>query len=254
VQFNTLFSQMALPKQLLSRCPACFLNFRTFLCDLTCHPEQHTFLAITQSEPTRNHTLNSRTKVPNRTLKTNNENKTKSNPSQSEYDYSDEDYMDNSAENDDVDFKENNDNESILKQEIAQQVQNNGDEPNKKIQVIELMYHITNYYVDNLYKSCKDVQYSASGQKALDVMCGSPSSGCTPDGFVIFLGNNDHSPFVFLMNITDESYLFNGSIPITPVNSSVYNCSTKIDIPNFTSESCGCSVRIYINNYFNLMI
>jgi Niemann-Pick C1 protein len=39
------------PRQLLARCPACYLNFRAFLCDLTCSPKQSEFLVITGEEP-----------------------------------------------------------------------------------------------------------------------------------------------------------------------------------------------------------
>ena len=36
---------MALPKQLLARCPACFTNFINLYCDFTCGPSQSTFMS-----------------------------------------------------------------------------------------------------------------------------------------------------------------------------------------------------------------
>jgi Niemann-Pick C1 protein len=39
--------QFSVPRQLMTRCPACFLAFRTFLCDFTCSPKQAEFMVIT---------------------------------------------------------------------------------------------------------------------------------------------------------------------------------------------------------------
>jgi Niemann-Pick C1 protein len=51
-QLNTFNSDVSgVPRQLLARCPACYLNFRAFLCDLTCSPKQSEFLVITAEEP-----------------------------------------------------------------------------------------------------------------------------------------------------------------------------------------------------------
>ena len=47
-RFNEDFS---LPRQLMSRCPACFRNFRSFLCDFTCGPQQSEYLTIVQEKP-----------------------------------------------------------------------------------------------------------------------------------------------------------------------------------------------------------
>jgi Niemann-Pick C1 protein len=43
--------QISVPRQLMTRCPACWLGFRTFLCDFTCSPRQHEFMLITDDEP-----------------------------------------------------------------------------------------------------------------------------------------------------------------------------------------------------------
>ena len=53
-QLKRFSSQMAVPKQLLSRCPSCYLNFRSFLCDLTCSPIQSEFFMITQDQYYKN--------------------------------------------------------------------------------------------------------------------------------------------------------------------------------------------------------
>ncbi|XP_062844133.1 NPC intracellular cholesterol transporter 1 [Trichomycterus rosablanca] len=47
-QLNTLKGNIQLPLQYLSRCPACFFNFMTLFCELTCSPRQSEFLGVTE--------------------------------------------------------------------------------------------------------------------------------------------------------------------------------------------------------------
>lgn len=49
-QLKRLSDDMKLPKQLMSRCPACFRNFKAFLCDMTCGPNQSDFLLVTDQK------------------------------------------------------------------------------------------------------------------------------------------------------------------------------------------------------------
>lgn len=53
-QLKRLYDDMSVPRQLMSRCPACFRNFKAFLCDMTCGPNQRDFLLVTGSEPYKN--------------------------------------------------------------------------------------------------------------------------------------------------------------------------------------------------------
>uniref|UniRef100_A0AAY5ECK4 SSD domain-containing protein n=1 Tax=Electrophorus electricus TaxID=8005 RepID=A0AAY5ECK4_ELEEL len=50
-QLNTLKGNIQLPLQYLSRCPACFFNFMTLFCELTCSPYQSLFLNATEFSP-----------------------------------------------------------------------------------------------------------------------------------------------------------------------------------------------------------
>jgi len=50
-QIERLNNGFSIPRQLLSNCPACFLNFKTFLCDIICNPNQRDFLLVTKEEP-----------------------------------------------------------------------------------------------------------------------------------------------------------------------------------------------------------
>lgn len=185
-QLSRLYNSIKLPRQLMSRCPACYRNFKAFLCDMTCGPNQSDFLLVT-GESWYNKT--------------------------------------------------------------------------KEVQITSYTYYITNYYTDQLFDSCKyvlfkiilfviifikfllkrDVQYSASGQKILDIMCGSPTDGCTPKAFVDYLGDNPDSPFVFKMNITDTEYDYNSTLHLKPINTTMSSCSKSVDLPFFKAGPCGCS-------------
>lgn len=46
-QLRTLKDSLQLPLQFLSRCPACFFNFLTLFCELTCSPHQSQFMNAT---------------------------------------------------------------------------------------------------------------------------------------------------------------------------------------------------------------
>jgi Niemann-Pick C1 protein len=173
-QLETLATSMSVPQQLMSRCPACYTNFRAFLCDLTCNPNMHEFLLVTDDEP-----------------------------------YKSEKYP-----------------------EVTKQVKS-------------VTYHISNASVELLYDACKGVQYSATGQTILDLLCGSQKDGCTPERFVEYLGNNAQSPFIFTMNITDEGYeatdVDGATVEIIPANTTLHSCSKNIDMTWYQAPACGCS-------------
>ncbi|XP_051989877.1 NPC intracellular cholesterol transporter 1-like [Xyrauchen texanus] len=54
-QLKTLKGNIQIPLQYLSRCPACFFNFMTLFCELTCSPRQSQFLNATQFSPDPEH-------------------------------------------------------------------------------------------------------------------------------------------------------------------------------------------------------
>ncbi|KAG9278769.1 Niemann-Pick C1 protein [Astyanax mexicanus] len=55
-QLSTLKGNVQLPLQYLSRCPACFYNFMTLFCELTCSPHQSLFLNATSFSQDHNMT------------------------------------------------------------------------------------------------------------------------------------------------------------------------------------------------------
>ncbi|XP_066513297.1 NPC intracellular cholesterol transporter 1-like [Hoplias malabaricus] len=54
-QLKTLKHSIQIPLQYLSRCPACFFNFITLFCELTCSPHQSLFLNVTEITPYPGH-------------------------------------------------------------------------------------------------------------------------------------------------------------------------------------------------------
>ncbi|RNA21587.1 Niemann-Pick C1, partial [Brachionus plicatilis] len=168
-QLITFYDNLSVPRQLLSRCPSCFKNFKAFLCDFTCSPTQNEFMLITKED-------------------------------------------------------EYHPSENVT-----------------KIEVVELTYHITNYSVNALYKSCQDVQYAASNQKVMDLLCGTSAESCSPEIFVNYLGHNSQTPFIFNMNITENEYNFNSTLHIKPKNTTMYECSKQVTTENFNASACGCS-------------
>ncbi|OCF34304.1 niemann-Pick C1 protein [Kwoniella heveanensis BCC8398] len=51
-QVSTLSDRLQQAAPLISSCPACVNNFRSFYCDFTCSPDQSTFLAVTSTQKT----------------------------------------------------------------------------------------------------------------------------------------------------------------------------------------------------------
>ena len=87
----------------------------------------------------------------------------------------------------------------------------------------------------------RDVQYSASSQKVTDLLCGSPSDGCSPKTFVKFIGNNPESPFAINVNIADEPFVHNSTLLITPSNQTTVFCNEYINLPHYKALACSCS-------------
>jgi hypothetical protein len=48
-QIIDLAQNLALPKSIIGRCPACYYNFRQLFCELTCSPIQSTFLNVSET-------------------------------------------------------------------------------------------------------------------------------------------------------------------------------------------------------------
>jgi Niemann-Pick C1 protein len=198
---NRLSKDLSLPRQLLSRCPACYRNFRTFLCDMTCSPIQSQF-----------HIVNKEREY----------NPNKVDPSESA-----NSEPDNGNEHDQSDDYDNQHFKKRTASNVAQ------------MEITEITYTISEYFVNRFFDSCKDVKYTAANQRALDILCS--DSQCTPIKLVTFIGNNKYAPFVFNINMTDSAFYLNETVHIIPSNSTVYNCNAAINSTNYKANACGCS-------------
>lgn len=133
-QFYHFNADLSVPKQLMSRCPACFTNFRTFLCDMTCSPNNADFLLITQSRP---YHPKSTTAPPS---------------------HDDHEEEEENEENEDNESAHEDKNRSgRQRRDVTSQPHRytSDDPPKPTEEVIRYTYHLTNYYANNLYNSCK---------------------------------------------------------------------------------------------------
>lgn len=117
-QIDRLNDGLSIPRQLMSHCPACFLNFRTFLCDIICSPNQNEFLIVTSEQPY----ISEQNKP-----------------------------IDESDFNLDNLFDTLNDTKKMKKIEPS----SNDTSSILQLEVVRLTYHLTSHYAENFYNSCK---------------------------------------------------------------------------------------------------
>lgn len=97
------------------------------------------------------------------------------------------------------------------------------------------------YFLIKKYLLNRDVQYAASSQKVLDLICGIQVNGCSPKALAEYLGNNPLSPFIFDVNISDTDYITNENILIKPINTTLNQCYNNVNMPFFKAAACGCA-------------
>ena len=121
-QLKYMDSQLSVPKQLMSRCPACLANFKSFLCDMTCSGIQSEFIMI-----------------PDQSLK-----QAVSSPPKDTVE-------DEKETNEDSDYE----NEYTEKKETKSKKETYPNTLHDKQDVITYNYLITNTYVTQMFNSCK---------------------------------------------------------------------------------------------------
>ena len=97
---------------------------------------------------------------------------------------------------------------------------------------------VTEEYANNLYDSCKSVQYPQASNKVISIMCGGTGT-CNPQQWLTFLGDptqNGESPFPM-------KYFFSDSVPdhpeMIPRNASTADFYACSDTRN--NITCSCS-------------
>ncbi|XP_063904619.1 NPC intracellular cholesterol transporter 1 homolog 1b isoform X3 [Zophobas morio] len=107
--------------------------------------------------------------------------------------------------------------------------------------ITEVNLYITNDYIEGTYNSCKQVMVPSTGQKAIDLMCGTwGASKCTAKRWFDFMGTSgDSNPFVpFQINYLNNSDPVNHNghryVPDSP---HITPCSQAFDTK---SAACSC--------------
>lgn len=121
-QIKRMNDGFSVPRQLLSHCPACFLNFKTFFCDIICSPNQNEFLIVTSEQPY----------VPGQ------------NKPIEDGDFNN-DFLDNLL------------NPKNTTTTIQNEIKETSNETTivPTYEVLRLTYHLTSHYAQNFYNSCK---------------------------------------------------------------------------------------------------
>jgi hypothetical protein len=117
----------------MSRCPACFLNFRALVCDFSCSPKQNEFVIVESEQPF------------NRALYEQQKKLSEIENSASE----DEDEDKNDDEDGNTHAKREHLEESIKLTETVDLEQTN------EIQVTSIKTFMTSYFAEKVYKACK---------------------------------------------------------------------------------------------------
>ncbi|KAF2896926.1 hypothetical protein ILUMI_09250 [Ignelater luminosus] len=97
-------------------------------------------------------------------------------------------------------------------------------------------YHISNNYISGTFNSCRQVSVPSTGQRALDIMCGSwGSSRCTPLRWFHYMGDAENNPYVpFQITYVNTSKPVDGYIPM---DAPIVPCNQSI---NSKTPACSC--------------
>ncbi|XP_065080828.1 NPC intracellular cholesterol transporter 1 isoform X3 [Ochlerotatus camptorhynchus] len=111
------------------------------------------------------------------------------------------------------------------------------NEITKKDYITEIDLHIAEQYLNGTYGSCNQVSVPATGQLALDIMCGEwGASRCSAKKWFNFMGTKDGNAFVpFQINYI--AHQNNSDSTFVPLKPRVVPCSEKLD--NKT-PACSC--------------
>ena len=89
---------------------------------------------------------------------------------------------------------------------------------NKDGKIVESASNMDVYFdqtfADDMYTSCKDVQFPGSNQKAMDLLCGTNVENCSPQVFLNYLGSKSNGQSPVQLNFI----LVNDSIPVPESN------------------------------------
>jgi len=94
----------------------------------------------------------------------------------------------------------------------------------------EVVYLMSSQFAQGMFDSCKDVVMPGAifpGSKSLDILCGRPTSQCSPKTWLDFLGTtrNGQAPFPIKYTISDVPYTTDDKTVLEPMNMTNAKCS-----------------------------
>jgi hypothetical protein len=107
--------------------------------------------------------------------------------------------------------------------------------PDQKM-VLELTYYVTNKFANDVFNSCKDVQFSSASAKVMQLLCG--DTNCNPEKFLKYIGRKDPSPMQIDVVITNDTIVDQNGKNFIPMNAEAVSC-TKAP-PGYSNNSCNC--------------
>ncbi len=107
--------------------------------------------------------------------------------------------------------------------------------PDRKM-VLELTYYVTNKFADDVFNSCKDVQFPSGSTKVMQLLCG--DKNCNPEKFLKFIGRKDPSPIQIDFVITNDTIVHKNGINLIPMNAEAVSCAKAP--PGYSNNSCNC--------------
>lgn len=110
-------------------------------------------------------------------------------------------------------------------------------EPNtttSRMSITEVDYFVLNETAQEMFNSCKNVNFPSSNTKVLSLYCGSYGSAhCTAQRWLDFMGDKDNQQTPFQINFQ----LGGAPSPMEPMDTRVYSCQ---EAPNNQTQPCSC--------------
>ena len=105
--------------------------------------------------------------------------------------------------------------------------------------ILNINYYVSPTFKQDLFDSCKDVNFPGNNEKVLNLLCGTTAEKCTPEKLLTYMGDtaNGFAPF---------KIFYPPSVPanstISPMNITVFKCYKQFIDPqtNRTASPCSC--------------
>lgn len=133
------------------------------------------------------------------------------------------------------------------------------DDGEPKQAVWEVEYHVTDYYTNTTYDSCKNVYMSELSRPAMTILCGNEGYNCDPYKLFTYFGNNSVAPFTITYNWHNDTAMATDAYtgeerPMTPFLKTTTPCNTNDSTMHCLCSDCRDSCTAYpdIPEYYEL--